>query len=377
LLLCACSHPVREQRDIPLIRIDADDVEVLKSSDKFSEVSYTPLSDSSLIGTVERVKIHDDKLFLLTDQSVLAFDVNSGKALLNISHPGGGPGEYISLYDMLYDKNENTVELLDMNEQKVLKYGFDGLFISEFKTSFSSFAFRKITPSVYLFYNNNMASDITSHKLVLFDTKTSKIVARHFPIDKHMATYFFTIDAGNFGSEANPSFHFSASDTVYGFTAESHVPYPMYVLNFGKHHVPPRFYKENFTDIHDFAEKAAQNSYIYTHNNFYENDRIAALSFFHDRKSYWVLYDKDTQKVTTANRWIDDYHANSPIDITYGNGPFVLDGEYMYFFMQPVQLIELIKTGSRKSNILDSICHSSGFSEESNPVLIKCKIKNK
>ncbi|MDR1116001.1 MAG: 6-bladed beta-propeller [Tannerella sp.] len=378
-LVLSCSHSVREQTDIPLIGIDVDDVKLLKLSDKFSEVSYVPLSDSLLIGTIERVKVYEDKLFLLADRSVLVFDVNSGRALSDVSHAGGGPGEYVTLYDMLYDKNENTIELLDMNGKKVLKYGFDGLFISEFKTPFSSFAFCKITPSAYLFYNNNMESDVTNHKLVLFDTKTSGIIANYFPIDKHMATYFFVLDANNFGSVMTPSFHFSASDTVYGFT-DSYIPYPKYVLNFGKHHVHPRFYRENYTDIRDFSEKAAQNSYIYAYGNFYENDIMIVFSFHYDKKTYWVLYDKNTHDVTTANRWIDDYHTNSPVDITYDNGPFALDDEYLYFFLQPVRLIELMekekKTDSHKSSSLDSIYRSSGFSEESNPVLVKCKVKN-
>jgi hypothetical protein len=378
-LLLSCSYPVREQTGLSLISIDADDVKLLKLSDKFSDISYVPLSDSLLIGTIERVKVYDDKLFLLADRSVLVFDVNSGRALSNISHAGGGPGEYVTLYDMLYNKNENTVELLDMNGKKVLKYGFDGLFINEFKTPFSSFAFCKIAPFAYLFYNNNMESDATSHKLVLFDTKTPGITATYFPIDKHMATYFFVLDANNFGSVTTPSFHFSASDTVYGFT-DRYIPYPKYVLNFGKHHVHPRFYRENYTDIRDFSEKAAQNSYIYAYGNFHENDSMTVLSFLYDKKTYWVLYDKNTQAVTTANRWMDDYHTNSPLDIAYDNGPFALDGEYLYFFLQPVQLIELMEKGqksdSHKSNPLDSIRRSPGFSEESNPVLVKCKVRN-
>jgi hypothetical protein len=380
-LFLSCSHPVQEpQTSVPSITIDADNVETLKLSDFFSDISYVLLSDSFLIGDMDEAKIYDGKLFVLTNKSVLVFDTQSGGALLNVRHPGQGPGEYISLYDMLYDKNENTVELLDMNKQKVLKYGFDGHFISEFKTSFSSFSFHKINPSTYLFDNNNMMSDITRHRLIRYDARTSKITATRFPIDRHLATYFF-VTGNSFGSTSNPSFHFSPSDTVYGFT-DDYAPYAKYVLDFGKHHTPHRFYRENYTDIRDFSVKADRLSYIHTYGNFCENDSMAALHFLKDKKHCWVLYDKNTHATRTADRWIDDYHSGSSINIAYNNGPFIMDTEYLYFFLQPSQLISLMEKDKRLNvrenshGNLNDICHSPDFSEQSNPILVKCKFKS-
>jgi hypothetical protein len=383
-MLLNCSHSGQKQVDIQdvisSVVIDADKVETLKLSDFFIDISYVPLSDYLLISTIERVKIYDDKLFLLTNQSVFAFDINSGEAILNMRHLGQGPGEYNSLYDMLYDKNENTVELLDMNKQKVLRYGFDNHYIDEFKTSFFSFSFHKIDSYTYLFYNNNMMSDMTSHKLIRYDVRSSKITAADFPIDKHLASYFFMVDVNNFGSVTTPSFHFCPSDTIYGFT-DNYEPYAKYVLNFGKHHTPHRFYKENYDDIYDFSVKAVQSSYIYSYGNFCENDDIAALFFRNDQKMYWVLYDKHTQTAQTMNQWIDDYHSKTPIHVDYNNGPFVMDQEYLYFFLQPGQLIDLIKkeislnTQEINHDMLDKIYHSSAFSEESNPILVKCKFR--
>jgi hypothetical protein len=379
-VLSGCTHSIREHVSIPSIRIDADRIETLKLSDFFTDVSYIPLTDSSLVSTIERAKIYDDKLFLLTNKSVLVFDVNSGRFLSSVRHSGGGPGEYISLYDMLYDKEENVIELLDMNKQKVLRYGMDNHFISEFKTSFSSFAFHKIAPSTYLFYNNNMTSDITDRKLIRYDTRTSKMVASYFPIDKHMASYFFTADANNFGSAVNPSFHFCPSDTIYGFTG-NYEPYAKYVLDFGKNHTPPQFYKKNYSDILDFSVKATKQNYIYLYDNFCENDHMAMLFFRNDENIYWVLYDKNTQLAHTVDQWMDDYHSNTAIHMGYGNGPYVMDDTYLYFFLQPDQLIDLMKNENRSNeherhhNILDDLYHSPDFSEQSNPIIVKCKFK--
>ncbi|MDR0429120.1 MAG: 6-bladed beta-propeller [Tannerellaceae bacterium] len=379
IVFLGCSHSIQEQISVPLIEIDVDQTKTLNLSDFFTDISYVSLSDSFLVGIIETAKIYDDKLFLLTNKSILIFDINSGDLLLNVRHLGRGPGEYISLYDMLYDKNENTIELLDMNAKKVLKYSFDNQFIDEFTTSFFSFSFYKIDQFTYLFYNNNVMSDVTNHKLIQYDSKTSKIKASHFPIDRHLANYFFVIDVNNFGSMVNSSFHFSPSDTIYGFT-ENYGLYPKYVLNFGKYHTPKSFYKENYIDIYDFSVKAVEKSYIYTYTNFCENDYIAALYFRNDQKLYWVLYDKNIQTVWTIDSWIDDFHFNTSVNIDYNNVQFIMDNDYLYFFLQPDQFINLMndKKGSKFSpNDWDMFNHiySLDFSEESNPILVKCKFK--
>jgi hypothetical protein len=340
------------------------------------------LSDSLLAGTIERAKIYDGKLFLLTVKSILVFDVNSGKPLSYVNRPGGGPGEYVSLYDMLYDKEENVIEALDMNGQKVLRYGFDGRFINEFKTPFSSFSFHKIAPSVYLFYNSNMISDVTDCKLIRYDARTSTVTASHFPVNRHLASYFFTVDANNFTSATTLSFHPSPSDTIYGFT-DDFEPYARYVLNFGRHHTPSRFYKENYSDIRDFSVKAARRGYIFLSDNFCENRYMAALFFRSDQNIYWTLYDRKTQTVHTTDRWLDDFHARTAVDMVYGNGPFLMDSACLYFFMQPDQLIDIMEKENRSTmmpenqfNILDSLYRSPDFSEQSNPVLVRCKFKD-
>jgi hypothetical protein len=374
--LFSCSRPISEQKTVSLITIDADNITTFKLSNWFSEVSYIPLSDSLLISTIERAKIYGDKLFLLTNKSVLVFDANSGKELLSIRHLGKGPGEYISLYDMLYDENEDIIELLDMNSKKVLRYGKYGNFINEFKISFSSFSFHKINPFTYWFYNNNIISKNIKHKLIYYDTQKSAITASYFPIDKHIANYFFTVEANNFGSTSSPSFNFCPSDTIYGFTKDNE-PYAKYVLNLGRHHTPQRFYKEDYADIFDFSIKAVERNYIYAYDNVCENTSVLALSLRNDTKTFWTIYDKNTKKALTVNKLLDDYHSDSPVDIFYGNNPLIMDNEYLYFFLQPSQLIDLMETMKNKSerNILYEIFHSPDFSEQSNPIFVKCKFK--
>lgn len=380
LLLFACSRPAAPGDGVRRIRVDAGRVEALRLEEWFSEVSYVPLSDDLLIGTVERAKVRDGKLLVLADGDVSVFDVDSGRALLRVSHEGAGPGEYVSLSDMLYDSEADAVEVLDRNGRKVLRYGMDGRFAGEVRLPFSPFAFRRVAPSRYLFYNNNMVSEATDCRLVLYDAEASEVVGAYFPVDRHLATYFFVLDAGNFGSGTNVSFHFAASDTVYGFT-DACVPRPKYVIDFGAHRVPPRFYGEDYEDIRDFSEQAARNGYIYMYGNFQEEGNVAAFSFHRDGEVYWVLYDSELGTATVVNRWTDGADAGAEVGIAHGNGPFALDDGYMYFFLPPDQLIELAEradgAGVRVNGALNRIRDAYGFSEESNPVLVKCRLKFK
>ncbi|MDR1356465.1 MAG: 6-bladed beta-propeller [Tannerellaceae bacterium] len=337
---------------VRVIAVDVDRAGILKLSEYFEDVSYVALSDSCLVGEIERAKVYGDKLFLLSGKSLIVFDVNTGDALLELNRFGSGPGEYLSLTDILYDADDNTIELLDMRGRKICRYGLDGRFTGETAMPFPSFAFHKAGRSAYLFYNNNMVSDSTDGKLIRYDTQTSEITASYFPIDKHMASYFYVIDASNFGSASSPTFHFSSSDTVYGFTPD-YVTYPKYVLDFGKHHTPTAFYNERYEDIRDFSIKAAGMSYIYAYGNFYENDYAAAFSFRNDDKTYWVTYDKRAQATCVADRWLDDYHSLAPVPVAYDSSPFVMDGGHLYFFLRPALL--------------------SAGAEESNPVLVKCR----
>jgi hypothetical protein len=377
IVFWGCSKSKEQQSENTiLISVDVNKAETLKFSDYFTEITYTLLDDSVLISTIDNAKVYDDKLFIISNKSLIAFDINSGKVLNNIRRLGNGPGEYLSLYDMLYDKNENLIELLDMNQQKVIKYDLDNKFVSEFKTLCMSFSFKKIDENTYLFYNNNMLSDIISDNLICYDVQKGKITNSHFPIDKHLASYFFIYNVNNFGSNALPTFNFSPSNKIYGFNDKAE-PFEKYTLDFGKHNTPKQFYDENFKDIYDFSQKADRRSYIYTFGDFNENNYIASFQFLKKIKQYWVFYEKQTKSVNTFDKFIDNYHTDIEIDINYNNVPFILDSEYFYLFLPPSQLIELTgKNRKIKNRVLDSIYHSPDFSEYSNPILIKCKFKN-
>lgn len=72
----------------------------------------------------------------MTIKSILMYDTDTGALILRIRNTGKGPGEYVSLYDMLIDTTGNYIELLDMNGKKVVRYDMNG----DFKEKYSDIA---------------------------------------------------------------------------------------------------------------------------------------------------------------------------------------------------------------------------------------------
>ena len=107
------------------IEIKINEASKIHFSNIFEQVNYIPLetTDSSLIGTVERLRIFDNKVCLLSDKSLLLFNKQSGNVELQLSKLGSAPEDYKSLYDVYIDNEMGEIELLDMNGQKILCMG--------------------------------------------------------------------------------------------------------------------------------------------------------------------------------------------------------------------------------------------------------------
>ena len=286
-----------------------------------------------------------------------------------------GPGEYKSVYDMYVDEKHETVELLDMNGQKIQKYNKEGHYMEEFSIPFPSFAFHKISDTDYLFYNNNITSELTDSKLIVYNSSADTIKTQHFPIDKHLSSYFFVVEGNNFSkTKDGVSFFSCPSSAIYNIDPSSYEASEKYVIDFGKHRVPAEFYKENYNDIFDFAQKAIKHEYIYFVNNFAENDNYIAISFRLDKENYLSLYSKTDKKVIAGKAFQDDIHfKDTPISFEYYNFPFAINNERLYFLMQPEQILS---ASTEKGVELPFDNSVKVLNEQSNPILVVCKFKS-
>lgn len=373
----SCSTQKNKQNEVEQLPINIEKLTPINFPAFFEEITYIPLesNDPYWIGDVDRLQVSHGNVYILSSKRVFCFNAQTGKGLFEIANLGMGPGEYKSVYDMYVDEKHETIELLDMNGQKVQKYNKEGHFMEEFSIPFQSFAFHKINNTDYFFYNNNMPSELTDSKLIVYDSSVGKIKTQHFPIDKHLSSYFFLVEGNNFSwTKDGVSFFSCPSSTIYNIDPSSFEVSEKYVMDFGKHQVPTEFYQENYNDIFDFSQKAIKHEYIYFVNNFGENDNYIAISFRLDKDNYLSIYSKTDKKTITGKAFKDDTHFNdTSFSLEYYNFPFAIDNEKLYFLMQPEQILSASTAKGAELPFKNSI---KPLNEQSNPILVICKFKS-
>jgi hypothetical protein len=130
LLISNCqrdaSHTVRT------IEINPADSTDSGFSDYFEMEQYIVLesSDSSLMQSVRKIYIANNKIFILTwgDAQILIFDIN-GKFISKINNYGRGPEEYSYAVDFSISTNGDTICLYDKALTKLIYYSPNGKFL--------------------------------------------------------------------------------------------------------------------------------------------------------------------------------------------------------------------------------------------------------
>jgi hypothetical protein len=89
-------------------------------------------NNESLIGSVNKVEIVNEMIFVLDSKSkaIIIFD-EKGAFINKINKHGEGPQEYIELRDFMVDSKSKTILVLDY--KKIIRYNFDGHYVSSVK----------------------------------------------------------------------------------------------------------------------------------------------------------------------------------------------------------------------------------------------------
>lgn len=373
---CSSNKSSEIQIEVPSVKASLDNPQVLRASDFFEEITYVPLetSDDFLLGYIGRMAIQGNSIYMMSGKSIYVFDLETGKGKLNISKLGSGPGEYKSLFDFIVDKKTSNIELLDNNGKKVFVYDSNGKYLRSLDLPFMPFSFCKQTDNLYSFYNSNLKSEISSTKIVDYNVELHEKTNEYFPIDDKLAEYFFLGDEKVFSRSSESLFcHISPVDTIYKF--EENVGFvPVYHLDFLNHAAPNSFYNERYRDIMVFSEAANKNEYIYALSNFAINANEDILFSYRLGKTFYWTLRFGMKKECTTNNLLDDYNFMESLPLTYHNVSYCLDDDYLYFLMSGEQFVELCDKGVVNENI-KQLKKNAEITEQSNPIVVKCKLK--
>ena len=250
---------------------------------------------------------------------------------MKISRLGNGPDGYTSIFDSNVDSSTKEIELLDNNAKKIVIYDMAGNHKRSMSLPFMSFMFAKTGKDDYWFYNNNLLSEASDHKVVHFVSNKGKI-EEYDKIDKHLAKYFFIDDEKNLiVQNGNLLYHYSPSDTIYQIRPDKEMR-AAYVLDMGKNLAPKEFYARNFRDIMEFVETANNNGYVFEIPTFSANDQTIVVACIKEGKPYITFHTKENGKSMTFSSFHDDYNALAPLSLDVANLSFCMDNDYFYFF---------------------------------------------
>lgn len=373
-LLHSCSSPRQEDEEIEKrIPIVIEEGSKIKFSDVFEQVDYIPLetTDTSLVGIVERFRIFDNKACLICDKSLLMFDANTGRAISKISKLGSAPEEYQSLHDASVCEDGN-VELLDMNKRKIRRYDINGNFVSSLDLPSMSFSFFANGRNNYWLYNNNMSYEDIKSKVVCYDASKRMVKDLYFPIDTHLAGYFFVVEGNNFAKRQDDLLFFACpSEKIYSLK-EGEEPSVAYTIDFGRHAAPQDFYKNDYSDIMEFSTEANKRGYVYFVNNFSANNSYIQLSFFLDKVAYWSIYSENEKKSYTGCMLQDDLNSLKGFRVDAQNTLYAINGDYLYFLLSAEQFVGICSNGG---TFFEQVNKNNDMNDQSNPLLVRCKFK--
>ena len=144
LMICTCcilgcnerGVSVSESETVISIIPKEDDLSPFDLSPYLDTVKFVKLelTDESIIGSLDKVIIYEERIYILGTQthSLFVFDME-GNYLHKIAKVGQGPGEYLQLDFFDIDRENKHIVLTDLNDYWVMRYDFDGNFLSKQK----------------------------------------------------------------------------------------------------------------------------------------------------------------------------------------------------------------------------------------------------
>lgn len=101
-----CSRSTPTAKDFEHVVVDHNIIHTIHSSELLQSYEYIALETlpNAIIGNVDKLKVFDDKLFVLSENQVFVYDF-SGNFLFKIDESSRGPGEYLKINNISLDSN--------------------------------------------------------------------------------------------------------------------------------------------------------------------------------------------------------------------------------------------------------------------------------
>lgn len=289
---------------------------------------YVPLetTENSIIGNIDRVLRHDDRIFILDREkarSVFCFD-GSGNFLFRLGKLGRGPGEYPDLLDMVLDPIANHIGIL--GEDVIIWYNIqDGIYSGQ-DTKFDNFMVDRVSmydSNTLIGYANNQCFSKKYCSNFYRFTKDGNVIDQYMPIKNDEKDLYVEYETPFSGGIYSSSFTHFLNDSIYVINEKNEMV-PKYVVDYSDMAPTDRSnLPRNSKKYGDWIKKSVLEESVVGFESYHETNDIIHFKFRKGSSLIWNLYFKDTEKLITAQ-------------LSIGNEVFITNlivGEYLDYFI--------------------------------------------
>lgn len=301
VFLLVCSFRKENPQDGKVIRFDLkQEVVDIHSTALIKDCKIIPLetTDSVLIGEIDKVIVHHDRLYVgdfSQTNAVYIFDMQ-GKILNKISRQGRGGEEYLALNDMFIDPHTGELKLLSRVDRRILAFSEDGKVFNGVQKMPKMFM--EFVPSAngYIGFSANYSEDRSNPFNIWLLDQNIQIVGKEFPINPAWESKW----------SGSITVFSSYQDRVYyipGFQAFS--VYKLwgdhfslaYTIDLGRKQIPVTTMA--YDDYLEYCQKHPD--YVNNLRRFQETDRFLICQFLHNGQDRLGLYDKTNAQVSVCS----------------------------------------------------------------------------
>ena len=343
---CKTETPVKEKE----ILVNFEQGAKIKLSSICPGLEYTYLESNelNLIASVDKTIYTQGKFYFLDKKLMKMFIYSkNGKLLSSMDKKGRGPGEYNYLNDFLVDTINQTIELLDDGNQKIIKTDLNFNYINERKKPGYLSIFAKLDSNIYIYFAQNyinpkLFKENESQNIVIIDSEEN-ILNSFLPIKyKYMTASVTQMTPYKNGYYVVP---FMENEVYY---ATSNKCILKYRIKFNQHNKPDNFYDA----LHKIDEKDMrmvsqskqklweilnQKGYIINIQNIFESSKFLYFQFVQNSNPiYSVIICKRNGHILVGA-------LENDIDYGLVGTPLTMIGDTLVSVIYPYELLKRIE----------------------------------
>ena len=356
--------------DMKTININSQKGDFLITDSLFSKVDFVKLetTDNSLIGRISQI--------LFPDSLILIVDKNSAKGMYLFNRDGSfykqagnignGPGEYVSLDYVTLMLQEKLISALDLSQQKIIKYKYNGEFHSEKKMPFTFLYNEYMNTGENVYYTLGYSTGYPNHEdktLFVMDPSDNPLFNGFENIyDERHFNYIFNSPMRKFDSEIYyvPNFN----NTIFQIKRDSAIA--KYYINIEHNGMPS--VNKNTTD-EQFVDYT--NKYFYFNGDFIELKSFTFIKIATPTSYPFVIFSHNTNRTYFNSRlannplYLFSEYPNAIPKNRYKENAVVIDIPAYVIVSEKEAFYNVIQPKDKK--MLDDLYN--GLTEDDNPVL--------